>query len=447
MNTRLSRVGSVVVLAGAMLCRPGLSAQSASDGKQKAKDGSSLKLVVILSRHGVRSPTWTTDRLNAYSSLAWPAFSVEPGILTPRGYELLKRFGAYDRAQYASKGLFASEGCADAAKVYVWADTDQRTVASGHALAESLFPGCPPVVHSLAEGVNDPVFHPDTGVVSQAVADASYAELSKAITEVPVGSNDLLTQLQRILLGCKPEIDCKPVHTPEMLLSGKTSVTRGSGDKFVTLKGPIPLGSTFAEDLLLEYADGMPMASVGWGNVDEAEIGHLLALHTIYFRLIHQTPAIAQLEASSMLETITKTLEQAVAGKPVDGAKGRPGDKLVVLAGHDTNIAGVGSLLGVHWKLDGRDDDTPPGTEISFELWQDPTGAYSVKSDCGNADAAPVAGVASPHSGRPSSQPIRHSTWMLREYSLLQLGAVSGAIQCGSRYGPVSLRELPSEAS
>jgi 4-phytase/acid phosphatase len=319
------------------------------------------------------------DRLNAYSAIAWPAFSVEPGILTPRGYELLKRFGAYDRADYASKGLFKAEGCADAARTYIWADTDQRTVASGHALAESLFPGCPLEVHSLASGVNDPIFHPITEGVPPAVADAAYAELSNAVADIPKDTGDLLTQLQRILLGCKPERDCKPVRTPDASIEGKTSVARGTADKFVTLKGPIPLGSTLSEDLLLEYADGMPMSSVGWGNVDESELSSLLALHTTYFRLIHQTPAIARAEASNMLSTIARTLEQGVEGRPVDGAKGTPGDKLVVLAGHDTNLAGIGSLLGVHWKLDGRDDDTPPGTELSFELWQDSRGRYSVK--------------------------------------------------------------------
>jgi 4-phytase/acid phosphatase len=379
MNQWLLRAGSFVVLAGAALCQPSLSAQGVSAGKHESTGENRLKLVVILSRHGVRSPTWAMDRLNAYSATAWPAFSVEPGILTSRGYELLKRFGTYDRAEYARKGLLAAEGCADAAKTYVWADTDQRTIASGHALAESLFPGCPLEVHSLAEGANDPVFHSITDGVSPAVADASYAEVSKAVADLPKDTGDLLAQLQRILLGCKPEVDCKPIHPPDSLIEGKTSVARGAGDKFVTLKGPIPLGSTFSEDLLLEYAEGMPMSSVGWGNVDQAELSKLLALHTVYFRLIHQTPAIAKAEASNMLETIAKTLEQGVEGKPMDGAKGKPGDKLVVLAGHDTNIGGIASLLGVHWKLDGREDDTPPGTEISFELWQDALGRYSVK--------------------------------------------------------------------
>jgi len=359
----------------------GVSAQVANTKAAPSATGDRLKLVVVLSRHGVRSPTWTLDRLNSYSALPWPAFSVDPGILTPRGYELLKRFGAYDRAAYASHGLLTAQGCADVASTYIWADTDQRTLASGHALAESLYPSCALQVHSLAEGENDPIFHPVVDNVAPAVADAAYSELSKRVADLQTGNtNDLLAQLQRILLGCKPDADCKPAHAPEMLLDGKTAVARGAGDKFVTLKGPIPLGSSFAEDLLLEYGDGMPMSSVGWGNVDEAEIGRLLALHSVYFGLIHQTPTLAKVEASNMVEYITRTLAQGVTGKPMEGAKGKPGDKLVVFVGHDTNIAGVASLLGLHWHLDGRDEDTPPGTELSFELWQSADGTYSVRT-------------------------------------------------------------------
>ncbi len=358
----------------------GVSAQVAGTKTPPSVKGDKLKLVVVLSRHGVRSPTWTMDRLNAYSALPWPAWPVEPGVLTPRGYELLKRFGAYDRAAYASVGLLTAQGCADAPATYIWADTDQRTLASGHALAESLYPGCSVEVHSLAEGENDPVFHPTTDGVSPEVADAAYTQLSRRIAEMPMDStNGLLTQMQRILLGCKPESDCKPAHAPEMTLAGKSAAARGTGDKFVTLKGPIPLGSTFSEDLLLEYSDGMPLSAVGWGNVDEAELGRLLALHSVYFDLIHQTPAFATAEASNLLQHITRTLAQAVTGKATNGATGNPGDKLVVFAGHDTNIAGVASLLGLHWHLDGRDEDTPPGTQLSFELWQSASGAYSVR--------------------------------------------------------------------
>ena len=121
------------------------------------------------------------------------------------------------------------------------------------------------------------------------------------------------------------------------------------------------------------------MEQVGWGKVDEAQLRRFLVLHSDNFDRMHRTPAIARLEASNMLFHIGRTLEQAVEQKPVTDAIGPSGSKLVLIVGHDTSIAPVAALLGLHWDLDARKDDTPPGTELAFELWQDDRGAYSVR--------------------------------------------------------------------
>jgi 4-phytase/acid phosphatase len=113
--------------------------------------------------------------------------------------------------------------------------------------------------------------------------------------------------------------------------------------------------------------------------VDEAQLRRFLALHTAYFDLLHRTPALARIENGGLLLHIAQTLEQGVEGRAVEGAVSAPDQKLVVLVGHDTNLAGLAALLGLHWTLDRRNDDTPPDTELAFQLWQTASGKFVVR--------------------------------------------------------------------
>jgi len=371
----LSKICTKALLA-VSLCAVPCAAQAKSAGPKPQ-----LKMVVILSRHGLRSPTWTQARLDSYSAIPWPKWSVPPGNLTVRGHQLMKQFGGFDRGSLAREGLFAERGCADAAATYIWADSDQRTIESGQALAEGLFPDCMLPVHGHAEGENDPLFHPAANGVKPAEADAAFAELNARMKQpADARQGQLIEEVNHLLLGCSLRAVCASAHTPKMpLISGPIVAVRGNGDHTVDLQGPLAQASSFAEDFLLEYADGMPMEHVGWGKVDAAELGKLLTLHSDYFDLMHRTPALAKIEASNMLFHIEKTLEQHVEDRPIADAIGPVDSKLVMLVGHDTNLAGIAALLGVHWDLDGRHDDTPPGAELALELWQDEHGVYTVR--------------------------------------------------------------------
>jgi 4-phytase/acid phosphatase len=344
-------------------------------------DKASLKLVVILSRHGVRPPTWTEARLDQYSALPWPKWSVAPGYLTPHGYELLKKFGSFDRVSFASTGLIAAQGCTDAASTYIWADTDERTLESGRALAEGLYPACPPAVHSLAADQRDPLFHPRERESNS--ADARPVKTARETTTGPMPDqrqSQLLAEMQHVLLDCSPEKSCTPIHAPEILLLGDSAGGAGGmGRHPAETRGPLAQASSFAEDFLLEYLEGMPSSQVGWGKVDEAQLRRFLTLHSRNSGLTHRTPASARMEPSNLLFHIARTLAQGAEGRPVEDALGPVGSKIVLLVGHDTNIEGVAGLLGLHWTLDGRRDDTPPGTELAFELWQSASGTYTVR--------------------------------------------------------------------
>jgi len=338
-----------------------------------------LKMVIIVTRHGVRSPTGGKTQLNQYSSQPWPEWDVAPGYLTPQGARLMTIFGGWYRASLAQQGLLEPTGCADAAHVSFYSDSDQRTVETGKSIAAGMFPGCSPQEqseqHALGEGTPDPLFHSLAAGVGNPDRDRAAASIAGRIGQDPVAVTEAyrtqLEALQRILTGNG--------HKPaKLLLDAPARLDSGTGEHLAELKGPLFTASTITENLLLEYTDGLPMDQVGWGRVDLETLKQLLDLHSAASDLARRTPYLAQVQASNALAHILSTLQQAVTGKLAPGALGKPGDKVIVLTGHDTNLSNIAGTLNINWLIDGRRDDTPPGGALIFELRQLPDSSFQV---------------------------------------------------------------------
>lgn len=339
-----------------------------------------LQLVVILSRHGVRAPLQTPADLNKFSAAPWPKWDVAPGILTAQGYQLMKIFGAWDRVKFSGKGLLAPSGCVDAMRVTIVADTDQRTRETGKALAEGMFPGCPIEVHSQPDGVTDPLFLPLKAGVGHPDPAAVTAAIAGRIGGNPANPTEAyrpqLTALDRILSGCG-RLPVNPNRTS--IFDIPASLEPGTANAPVAARGPIVTASTLAENLLLEYTQGMSPADTGWGCLDGATLRFIMQANEAAWDYNFRTPAFARIYASDLLDHIRLTLEQSVKGAPVPGAIGNPSDRMVILVGHDSDIATLSGALGIDWIVDGRRDDTPPGGALIFELWRSPQGSPFVR--------------------------------------------------------------------
>jgi 4-phytase / acid phosphatase len=324
-----------------------------------------LHYVVIVSRHGVRAPTWDTERLNQYSAEPWPEWGVPPGSLTPHGWELTRLMGAYYRDWLTGEHLIRRDGCLDARHVYIRADKDQRTLETGRALAESLLPGCELAVHAQTYGESDPLFSgagtPDPERMLAAVRDRLGPDPQKLIADHRTAVDAL-----QFILGGKPE--------------APASLGASLKGKSIELTGPFTTGSTFSENLLLEYANGIEGTALGWGRLTRENLDSILELHSVYADLMRRTPYLARARGSNLLAHVLHSMEQAVLRKPVAGALGQPGDLLLILSGHDTNLSNLSGMLDLSWKLPGyQPDDTPPGGALIFSLWRDPaTGRFSV---------------------------------------------------------------------
>jgi len=316
-----------------------------------------LEKVLILERHGVRPPTKPPEAFAKYSAEAWPQWPVAPGELTPHGAEGMRAMGAGLRARYAS---LLTDKCRPPSAVFVWADNaDQRTRESGKAIAASLAPGCGITAQWATEGSHDPLFH--SGGQCRIDEQAAAAQLSARFdavmkTDRPRYTHALATLNQILKPGCSSDA-CPLTGETRISVSGK-------------IEGPLSTGAGLSENLLLEYSEGMPDKDVGWGRAASAEkIAAVMPLHEIESDLTRATPLLAARNGSLLAEKIAEFL-----GAPKRDAKLAPlpaGARLVVLLGHDTNLANVAGMLGVSWHLPAQPDSTAPGTALAFEVWKD----------------------------------------------------------------------------
>ncbi|MGH9395547.1 MAG: histidine-type phosphatase [Terriglobia bacterium] len=366
----------------ALLCLFGPVVPTRAQGQK-----SGLRLVIILSRHGVRSPIEENPPISEYASSSWPAWDVPPGYLTPHGKKLMELLGAYYRAYYSKQGILPEEGCPPPHEVWLRADNEQRTIESAIGLAAGLAPGCNIKVHSLPEGQPDPLFKPfkaKLGIPDPSLArDAVLGRIGANPNALLDATRPALDTLQSVLRCCSASVCESELHRSHCtLLDLPQSVSSENPYGRIRLSGPISAGATAAQDLLLEYAEGMPIHKVGWGRVTPKSLLQILQILSVDFDLVHRTPYLARTRGSNLLGHILWTMEQAAGEKDVHGALGNPQSKLVVIAGHDTNIANIGGMLQLSWLLPGfQMNETPPGGALVFELWQDVSQRnYSVRT-------------------------------------------------------------------
>jgi 4-phytase/acid phosphatase len=343
--------------------------------------GDELRLAIILTRHGVRSPLTANDKLASFSPQRWPTWDVAPGIQTAHGNRLMALMGDYYRARFVGEHLLSGDPAADGQLVFVRADNDERTIETGRILGRAFIPVGEPDVHALPSGEVDPLFKPFAAHVGNAdpvlAAAAVLGRLGGDPRNVERAYGTQLDELRRVLYGP----GAMPGQTPA--LDAPVVVAPGRRSHIVEITGSLLTALDCTDAFVLEYAEGMPASDVGWGRVDARALTDLLALHELFFDLEARTFYLAQVGGSNLASHIVDTLEQAATGDPVPGALGPSGERIVVIAGHDTNIANVGGLFGMNWYVPGtQGNPTLPGGALVFELWKrgGPDGAYFVRT-------------------------------------------------------------------
>ncbi|MCW5759635.1 MAG: histidine-type phosphatase, partial [Phenylobacterium sp.] len=170
--------------------------------------------------------------------------------------------------------------------------------------------------------------------------------------------------LQRIL--GKPEA----CAVPSCRLADVPSALEPQAHDGPDLGGALGVASTAGQSIMLEYVEGKPMEQVGWGRAAKADLTRLLRFHSTKFYYEARTPYVAERAAAPIAQRILAALGgEAGAGR------------LTLLVGHDTNIAQLGGMLDLHWRIaEYPADDPPPGGALGFELLSDAGGRSFVRA-------------------------------------------------------------------
>ncbi len=323
--------GRIAVVLALLLAHSAVSLPVLAQEAAAPPRGKLIKLV-ILSRHGVRSPIPEQAELDSWTASKWPTWickngkPCERGELTPRGEELAQQMGTFYQKYLSS--LLPGDQCPAAREVFFWADVaDERTRDTGLALLQGFLPSCANRAQYFhLQAATDPIFHGVTGSACRLEAvRAEQDMMARAggnLSNVVHALENELAKAEETLQCCQPKL-CQATwdQTCQWVLPGpKTcSLTRqlpsclvrrpkSATPVQVQLGGALRVASTFAEILLLEYANGFEGGDLGWGRIKPEELPALFSLHTVAFDLEQRTPYVAALQGSALLRRILLAL-------------------------------------------------------------------------------------------------------------------------------------------
>ena len=337
-------------------------------------DGYVLDKVVQVSRHGVRPPTKSNEKLlTTVTQRKWPTWLVPFGNLTGHGYTGAVEMGRYRGEVLRNAGLIA-KGCPDASQLLVHASPLQRTKATAQALLDGMFPGCG-LQPTYVTGEQDALFQANEMPFAALDPVKAKAEILKALGGSVEAAQARYKPFEEKLreVACLPGTDCPYGKEPWKL-------EQNAKGRFA-IKG-LSAGANMGEVFRLEYSQGLPLDKVAFGNARSAgDVSSLMVLTKAKYDYLNDIPYIASRGASELMNQISLELKQGTSLAIKDAPSTPPDVQLMLLVAHDTNISYLRTMLGFGWKLgDYIENNIPPVGTLQFERYQEvKTGEYFLR--------------------------------------------------------------------
>lgn len=332
------------------------------------KEKYTLKEVVILSRHNIRSPL--SDNGSALGKLTphrWTNWSAASSELTLRGGVLETMMGQFFRKWLVSEGLFTENYVPNADEVNFYANSMQRTIATAQYFSSGFMPVANVAVrHRYAPSKMDPVFFPRLTKVSEAFCSDAMNQIAAMGGKKGVrGINEGLEDSYRIIadvLDLKDSPACKSGETCAFD-DYDTQIILKKGEE-PAMKGSLKLANSASDAFILQYYEEADAQKAAFGHdISISDWEKIARIKDVYGDVLFTAPVVAYNVAHPLLVYMNDELNS-------------DGRKFTFLCGHDSNIASVNAALEVEdYELPSSiEKKTPIGSKLVFEKWIDKSG-------------------------------------------------------------------------
>ena len=355
----------IILLA---LIMPFRSAIAQTKRPEDFRERYTLKQVVVLSRHNIRSPlSGRRSTLQRITPHEWYHWSSAPSELSLRGGALETMMGQFFRKWLVSEGMMKENEIPAEGAMRFYANSLQRTIATAQYFSSGMLPVANVrIEHHCELGKMDSVFAPQITDDSEAFKKLALQQITamggeRGLAGIGEKMTDNYKMLERVL-DLEQSMAC---------LNGDTCHFRTDDVHVYLVKyrepgmgGSMRLACQAADALILQYYEEPDAVKAAFGHALSWEDWESIsAIKDWYGDVLFTAPMVARQIARPLLTTMLDELKNE-------------GRKFTFLCGHDSNISSVlAALEAEDYSLPQTiEKKTPIGCKLVIEKWEDTQG-------------------------------------------------------------------------
>ncbi len=333
-------------------------------GMDDKEDEYTLKKVIVLSRHNIRSPLSDKDsvlgRITPHEWFGWTSPSSE---LSLKGGVLEVMMGQYFRKWMEHEGLIPENYIPEEGKIRFYANSKQRTIATARYFSSGMLPSAQVHIetHNLFNEM-DETFTPKLHFATDEYVKDALSEIDEMGGDegLPGFVGDLEDSFSLISDVIDLE-DGEAYKKGELsgFATDDTEIILEEG-KEPAMSGSLKTATTVSDALVLQYYEEADKEKAAFGKkLDEDDWAAISRVKDAYVDVLFKASLISVNVAYPLLEEIASEMDET-------------GRVFSFLCGHDSNIVSVLSAIGCdEYELpDTIERKTPIGCKLVFSKWE-----------------------------------------------------------------------------